>query len=89
MNTDRALHTSTALNTGEVLVAGGIANTSSGESLANAELVNPARGKMEAYGEHVGGSRICYRDAATEGRSVGRWRRSQRQQQLLGDSRTV
>src|SRR5260370_31220678 len=47
MNTARALHTSTAINTGEFLVAGGIANTSSGESLASAELFNPPQRQMK------------------------------------------
>jgi hypothetical protein len=51
MNTARALHTSTLLNTGEVLVAGGIFDTNTGESLASAELFNPAK---EADGESLG-----------------------------------
>jgi hypothetical protein len=50
MNATRALHTSTLLNTGQVLVAGGIVDTTTGESLASAELFNPARGKWRLTG---------------------------------------
>ena len=50
MNTARANHTSTLLNTGEVLVAGGTADTSTGESLASAELFNPAKGRWRVTG---------------------------------------
>src|SRR5260370_32912740 len=48
MNTARALHTSTAINTGEFLVAGGIAKPSRGESLASGELFNAPHSKMKA-----------------------------------------
>jgi N-acetylneuraminic acid mutarotase len=44
MNATRALHT------GQVLVAGGIVDTTTGESLASAELFNPARGKWRVTG---------------------------------------
>jgi hypothetical protein len=50
MNATRALHTSALLNTGQVLVAGGIVDTTTGESLASAELFNPARGKWRVTG---------------------------------------
>jgi hypothetical protein len=50
MDTARALHTSTLLHTGEVLVAGGIADTSTGVSLSSAELFNPAKGRWRLTG---------------------------------------
>jgi Galactose oxidase, central domain len=84
MNTARDFHTATLLQSGEVLVAGGIGTS---DRLTSAELYDPAHGKWKGTGsmdhardghtnhrQHEHLARVSYDDAASQRPGGGCWR---------------